>query len=33
MNILFYEIKWMRKIINYEVEALTRKYQARFQII
>ena len=31
--ILFNEIKWVRKIINDSVEALTRKSRARFQII
>ena len=33
MNFLFYEIKLVRKIIKYGVEALTSISQARFQII
>ena len=33
INILFYDIKWERKIDDDGVEALTWKSQARFQII
>ena len=33
MDILIYEIKWVRKIINNGVEALTMISQARLQII
>ena len=33
VNILFYEIKLVRKIVNDCVEAGTRKSQADFQII
>ena len=33
MNILFHEIKWVRKLINDVLEAYKRKSQARFQIV